>query len=223
MTTTLDRARLEAAAVCLERGALALFPTETFFGLGCDARNARATGLVYQAKGRVATKPLPLVACSADMVARFCDLRGVPDALLALWPAPLTLVVPLLRPLAPPLADQNGCVAIRVSPHPVPAALSRLLGAPVTATSANRQGETPARHARDICPLLKTRAALVDLGPEPCGGLASTIVRPEPGRSMSVLRLGAFSLQDLERACPGIEIVAARQPQGRAAGKSPRE
>ena len=210
MTTTLDRAHLEAAAVCLEKGAIALFPTETFFGLGCDARNAHATALVYQAKGREATKPLPLVAQSADMVARFCDMRGVPDGLLALWPAPLTLILPAVRPLAPPLLDAGGRVAVRVSPHPVPTTLSLLLDAPITATSANLQGGVPAVRSRDIVPDLSARAILVDAGPAPSGGLASTIVRPERDGSLVVLRKGAFPLETLRCVGPRLVLPAAK-------------
>ncbi|HIW00977.1 MAG TPA: L-threonylcarbamoyladenylate synthase [Candidatus Desulfovibrio intestinipullorum] len=166
----------------LEQGSCLIYPTETFFGLGCDARNAEAVAQIYQAKGRTATKPLPLIAASTAMVAELCDMRAVPDSLLRLWPRPLTLVLPAKVPFPKPLLDSRGCVAIRVSTHPVAAALSAHVG-PLTATSANRQGMPPARFAQDLDPLLTKELPVLDLPPEPCGGRASTIISfPGQGR-----------------------------------------
>lgn len=174
-------AALLKAVRILGQGSCLIYPTETFFGLGCDARNAEAVAQIYQAKGRTATKPLPLIAASLAMVAELCDVRAVPEAVLRLWPGPLTLVLPAKVPFPAPLLDTRGCVAIRVSTHPVAAALSAEVG-PLTATSANRQGLPPARFARDLDPRLTKELPVLDLPPEPCGGLASTIVSfPAPG------------------------------------------
>src|SRR6201747_951265 len=88
-------AALAAAARCLRVGGLVAFPTETVYGLGADAANARAVAGIYAAKGRPSFNPL--IAHVADLatarrIARF-DSRALALA-EAFWPGPLTLVLP---------------------------------------------------------------------------------------------------------------------------------
>ena len=129
------------------------FPTETFYGLGCCADQAVAVARVYQAKRRPVHMPLPLLAGSLDLLRPYVTLEQAPEALLtAFWPGPLTVVLtarltPLegRRPLAPQLVNPKGKAAVRLTPHPLAAQLSRLAGAPLTASSANISGQAAAR------------------------------------------------------------------------------
>ncbi|MDO5536736.1 MAG: L-threonylcarbamoyladenylate synthase [Desulfovibrionaceae bacterium] len=186
----------------LKEGGCLVYPTETLFGLGCDALNADAVAAIYQAKERSATKPLPLIAADVSMAARFCRLDHVPRALLDLWPGPLTLLLPAAAPFAAPLVDARGRVALRVSAHPGARALVRGLGRPMTATSANRSGRAAADDIAALDPLIVERIGLVaDLPPHPAGGLPSTIVSvPEDGGGCTVRlhREGAVSASTLE-------------------------
>ena len=143
------------------------------------------------------------------MVQDLCDLSRVPEPLLALWPAPLTLVVPVrkayLAKVVPSLLDAKGCVAIRVSSHPVPRALSRLLGAPITATSANVAGHEPVTAAGLLEAEIRAEGFLLDLPPAPSGGLPSTILSfPEQGK-ICLVREGALPRSMLE--VPGCTLA----------------
>ncbi len=204
---------LSAAADLLRQGRLVVIPTETYFGLAADALSARAVASIYQAKGRSATKPLPLIAASRAMAEAFCDLSGVPGCLAAFWPGPLTLVLPARAPFPAPLLDARGCVALRVPGHPAARALSALLGKPLTATSANLQHGEPVTRAGDLVPDLLARTGMVlDLPPAPAGGAPSTILSfPEPGRAR-LHREGAVSRRRLAQA--GLRFTDDPGPSG---------
>ncbi len=90
-----DRGAVEVCARCLEGGGLVAFPTETVYGLGCDATNAQAIARLYLAKGRPSFNPL--IAHVADLSAARKIARFNADAeqlAKAFWPGPLTLVLP---------------------------------------------------------------------------------------------------------------------------------
>src|ERR1700688_688657 len=92
-----DRAGIEAAARILREGGLVAFPTETVYGLGADATDARAVARLYEAKGRPAFNPL--IAHVADLASarRAGEFTPLAEKLAAeFWPGPLTLVVPAM-------------------------------------------------------------------------------------------------------------------------------
>lgn len=198
-------ASLDDAARLLRAGGLAACPTETYFAVACDALNSAAVDRVYQAKGRLATKPLPLACADLDMaLAVTQELPGgggeaVHPAFFAFWPGPLTLVLAARAGLFnPKLVDARGKIALRVTPHPAARALARAVGGPLTATSANLQGRPPARLAGELDPaLLAHLDGVLDAGPEPQGGLPSTIVEPLGGLKARLVREGAVSARAL--------------------------
>lgn len=185
----------------LKEGGPLIYPTETFFGLGCDAMNAAAVAVIYQAKQRSATKPLPLIAADVNMARKFCDLSGIPARLLTFWPGPLTVLAKASEPFPPALMDEEGRVAIRVSGHPVACALSRGLDRPITATSANLSNHDPASSAAGLDPDIVARVGLVaDLPPAPAGGVPSTIVSMLANGCVCVHRQGAITCEALVNA-----------------------
>ncbi|MFZ0117359.1 MAG: L-threonylcarbamoyladenylate synthase, partial [Xanthobacteraceae bacterium] len=176
--TPAEEAAIADAARVLRAGGLVAFPTETVYGLGADAANALAVAKLYAAKGRPSFNPLiahVLDASAARVLGRF-DRNA--EQLAALWPGPLTLVVP--RAPACPVADLATAgldtIAVRVPSHPVARALLAALPGPIVAPSANRSGHvspTTAAHVRDD---LAGRIDLIlDGGAAPVG-LESTIV-----------------------------------------------
>jgi L-threonylcarbamoyladenylate synthase len=176
---TADRDAIAAAARALEAGALVAFPTETVYGLGADARNARAVARLYAAKGRPAFNPL--ICHVADRAA--AERLGRFDAAAArlaqaFWPGPLTLVLPKAAGCTVAALATAGLdtVAVRVPDHPVAAALIREFGGPVVAPSANRSGHLSPTAAQHVLADLRGRIDLVlDGGATPLG-LESTIV-----------------------------------------------
>ena len=172
------------------------FPTETFYGLGCCADQAVAVARVYQAKRRPVHMPLPLLAGSLDLLRPYVTLEQAPEGLTPLEGR---------RPLAPQLVNPKGKAAVRLTPHPLAAQLSRLAGAPLTASSANISGQAAARvpeelDERLLAALTGPDDGVVVSGPAPAGGVPSTIVEPLAGTDLRVLRLGAVSLEALKAA-----------------------
>lgn len=154
----LDRARraasLAAAVRILKRGGVVVVPTETSYGMAADALHPRAVARVRRLKGR-GDKPMALMASSATMVRTFFHVEPLAGRLMRRhWPGPLTLILPMRLPagrqgdrrLARAGLSTDGAAGVRVPSHAVPRALSRALGRPIVATSANRSG-APAAHA----------------------------------------------------------------------------
>jgi L-threonylcarbamoyladenylate synthase len=177
-----DDAAVARAAAAIARGEVVAYPTETFYGLAADPRNAEAIERVFAAKGRRSDEPLPLIVSDIEQVERwFGGLAPHAKALARrFWPGPLTLVLPLsgesLRTLPSNLTAGRANVAVRVPAHPLARALALAAGGAITSTSANPSGTPPASTADEVLRTLADRIALViDGGPTP-GGAPSTIV-----------------------------------------------
>ncbi len=201
-----------------------IFPTETFYGLGCLAADAAAVARIYQLKQRPVQRPLPLLAADAAQAGAVVRLEAAPPELVArFWPGPLSLLLPARPGLPAPLVsagpgDEGGAAgkaALRVSPHPLAVRLARLAGGALTASSANLSGRAPARRLEELDPeLLAALAELGDLGgllpavsdaEQPSGGAPSTLAEPLPpggdGRPrLRLLRAGAVSARALAEA-----------------------
>jgi L-threonylcarbamoyladenylate synthase len=186
-----DDAGLQEAARLLRAGALVLYPTESYYGAAVAALDPAAVARLVQAKGRAADSPLPLILPDRGALSRV--VARVPPAARALmdqhWPGPLTLVLSAHQGLAPALVGPRG-VGVRLSPHPVAAGLARRLGAPLTATSANRAGEPPPRTVAEAEAALPAAAAVLDGGATP-GGPASTVLAVAADGHVTLLRAGA--------------------------------
>ena len=115
---------LAQAAEFLRSGGALVFPTETFYGVGCLAANADAVARVYQLKRRPVHKPLPLLAAHAAQVDEVAELAAMPRGLLSFWPGPLTVLLPARPCLPPALVNGEGLAAVRVTPHPLAAQLA---------------------------------------------------------------------------------------------------
>lgn len=189
---------LDAAVEAIARGKLVVLPTDTVYGVGCDAFNPAAVSAVLAAKGRGRQVPPPVLIASAGDLPRLASLiPPVADALVgAFWPGPLTLVVTARPELAWDLGETNGTVALRVPNHPTALALLKRTG-PLAVTSANRTGQAAATTAAEAETALGHAVAVIlDAGASPLGA-ASTIVDVS-GERPRVLRMGAVSIADLE-------------------------
>jgi len=184
----IDADTLARAADTIVRGDVVAYPTETFYGLAADPRNADAIEKVFIAKGRRSEEPLPLIASDIDTVQRWFGALAPRAAQLAhrFWPGPLTLVLPLPLPSAPTpspslslpsnLTAGRSNIAVRVPAHPLARALAQAAGGVITSTSANLSGQPPVSTADEVLRTIGPRIAIVvDGGPTP-GGAPSTIV-----------------------------------------------
>jgi L-threonylcarbamoyladenylate synthase len=213
----IKRAAGEAAAL-LRGGDVAAVPTETVYGLACDALNADAAGKVFAAKERPSFDPLIVHVADASWIGALSDVGGPAGSLAhelaaAFWPGPLTMVLPA-KDIVPDLVRSGlPTVALRCSEHPVMAAVIDELGRPIAAPSANRFGRISPVTAEHVMEELGGRIPLV-LDGGPCRhGLESTIVAVED-RRLVLLRPGPVTAEALERFAPveratGGGVVAA--------------
>ena len=217
---------LAQAARFLRAGGVLIFPTETFYGMGCLAAHAEAVARVYQLKCRPVHKPLPLLAAHAAQVDDVAELAAMPKGLAAFWPGPLTVLLPARACLPQALVNAEGQVAVRVTPHPLAARLAVEAGGALTASSANLSGGEAVRNPQQLDPALldalqqmaqeipmpasgkdfmHNQQPILLGGPPPAGGLPSTVVEPlgcakEGAGRLRVLRAGAVSVAELVAA-----------------------
>jgi L-threonylcarbamoyladenylate synthase len=200
VTERLGPDALDRAAALLRSGALVAFPTETVYGLGADARDARAVAAVFEAKGRPHFNPL--ICHFPDAEAAFAEV--IPDdrarALAeAFWPGPLTLVLPRRPTCRIDLLAGAGLdtLAVRVPAHPLALALLRAAAVPVVGPSANRSGQVSPTTAEHVLDGLAGRiAAVLDGGP--CVvGVESTVLDLAAGGA-ALLRHGGVPVEAIE-------------------------
>ena len=137
---------LREAVETLRRGGVILYPTDTVWGLGCDATCSEAVRRIDEIKRRADSKALiTLVGDVADFSRYVSDVPDIALSLIELSAKPLTIVYDKGVNLAPELLSADGSVGIRVSRERFSSQLCRKLRRPVVSTSANRSGEaTPA-------------------------------------------------------------------------------
>jgi L-threonylcarbamoyladenylate synthase len=182
-------AAVAAVREALSRHGVIALPTETFYGLAVDPYDETAVARVFAIKGRDAAKALLVVVADvaqAEGVAALDEVRRA--ALAALWPAPLTVVLPARRPLA----AAGATVAVRVPAHPLLRSLLARVG-PLTATSANRGGAPPCAAATAVRDALADDVDLILDGGPTAGGSPSTLVDWTGDRPL-LLRPGAFAV-----------------------------
>lgn len=188
---------VEEAVDLLRRGEVVALPTETVYGLGADALDARACAKVFEAKNRPLSDPLIVHLPDRGWLEKLAE---APPAALrlaeAFWPGPLTLVVPR-RDLVPDIVTAGqGTVAARISAHPVFQEVISGLGRPIAAPSANRFGRiSPTRAEHVVAELDGNIPLIVDGGP--CEhGLESTIVLVREN-ALEILRHGPVTAEAL--------------------------
>jgi L-threonylcarbamoyladenylate synthase len=196
-----DPAAIARAADVLRGGGLVAFPTETVYGLGANALDARAVAGIFEAKGRPAFNPLIVHAANVSAV-RALVARWPPaaDTLAArFWPGPLTLVLPKAPAIPHIVTGGLDDVAVRIPAHPVALALLRACGLPIAAPSANRSTEISPTTAEHVTKALGDRVALVLDGGPTTVGIESTVL-DLAGERPRLLRPGMVTVRELEAA-----------------------
>jgi L-threonylcarbamoyladenylate synthase len=191
-------ASLSRASRVLLAGGLVAFPTESFYGLGADATNERAIRRLILVKGRGGDRPVLLLIDSPDRLHRYVEgVSPLAERLMkAFWPGGLTLVFKALPTVSSLLTAGTGKIGIRLSSHPVPTALARAIGVPVTGTSANLSNAPPCLTAREVLNSIGSGVDLILDGGATAGGMGSTVldVTVDPPR---IVREGLVSRTQL--------------------------
>ena len=178
------------AADMIRDGLVVAYPTDTLYGLAVDPRNAVAVRRLFELKGRPETSALTLIAADAMQARLVGEMTADADRLAARWwPGPLTIVVRARPGLAMETLAGGLTVGVRVPDQAVARALAEAVGFCITATSANRSGDTPASTAAGVDEALPIVDAILD-GGRSRGGPPSTIVDAAQD-DVTLIRAGA--------------------------------
>lgn len=144
--------RLREAARCLDGGGLVACPTEAVYGLSCDPRNGEAVMRLLGLKQRPIEKGLILIGARFEHISPY--LGPIAPALLTrirrTWPGPHTWLMPAAADCPPWLRGAHASIAVRITAHPLAAALCDAFGGALVSTSANVHGHAPARTALQV-------------------------------------------------------------------------
>ena len=192
---------LAEAVQVLRDGGIILYPTDTVWGLGCDATNPEAVRKVFAIKRRDDSKSLVLLASDLDMVAKYVKaVPGIAVDLVEVNDAPMTLIYPeglisqVGKPdrfhLAPETVAEDGSVGIRIPMMEFCRDLAFRLGRPLVSTSANISGEPTPKSFREVTEPIRaavdyTVPAFLEKG---ATGKASQIIKVGYGGEVEIIR-----------------------------------
>jgi L-threonylcarbamoyladenylate synthase len=188
---------LDLAVTLLRQGGIVAFPTETYYGLAVDPDCAVAVNKLYRVKKRQKDKPLLVLIEKMEQLETVA--QEVPPVYLPLikkyWPGPLTLVFQAQKNINQLITGNTGTVGVRISPHPIAQELVRLMEKPITATSANISGFSPARSSQEVFEMFGDTVDYVVDGGKTKAGLCSTILGIRRGR-LFIIRHGQIDLSE---------------------------
>lgn len=142
---------IELALEVLRRGGLILYPTDTVWGIGCDATNAEAVQRIYSLKESTDKKSMLVLCGNADMVVRYVNKApGIAFEVMEMATRPLTLILPGAVGLAENLIPEEGTLGVRVPDHDFCQRLLYKFGRPIVSTSANISGEATPRNLAEV-------------------------------------------------------------------------
>ena len=173
---------IAAALDVLKRGGVILYPTDTVWGIGCDATNEAAVARVFEIKRRSEAKSLVLLASDLDMVAK--HVREIPSIaidLVEVNDAPMTIIYPGAQYLAPNVVAEDGSVGIRIPMNDFGVQLVRKLRRPLVSTSANISGEDTPSCFAEISPEIVSAVDYV---------VPAALERDSTGRASQIIKLG---------------------------------
>jgi len=188
------------AAKLLRAGELVVLPTDTVYGLAAAASNEAAVRRLYAVKARQPDKPLPLLIANTVEASAVAEVPPLAQKLMSrFWPGGLTIVFRKQQGFRSAALAKQETVALRVPDHDLVRDIIRLLGEPITGTSANRSGSRAPVSAAETAFQLGDMVAMVIDGGRAPGGVESTVVDVSEG-GPRLVREGAVSRDEIEEA-----------------------
>lgn len=192
--------QIEKAIQVLKDGGVIVYPTETSYGLGCDASNEKAVARIFVMKGRAAEKGLPVIIDSKQSVQNYVEFSILARQLSErFWPGALNIIAPVVpNSIIADSCSMNGTQSVRLSHHPFASILAKRLGKPIVATSANVSGKDAIYSVKDVQKVFADQPDKPDLVID--GGVlpdlpASTSVKVI-GSKLEILRQGRIDVSD---------------------------
>lgn len=134
----------------LKQGGIILYPTDTIWGLGCDATNAEAVKRVYEIKQRADQKSMLVLLDDAGKIASYADVPEIALDLIEVSDKPTTIIYPNAKRLAANLIAEDGSIGIRITREEFTRSLLFRFNRPIVSTSANLTGEPAPRYFEEI-------------------------------------------------------------------------
>ena len=191
---------IKKAAQYILDGQVIAYPTETIYGLGADVFNRKAVKKIYDLKARDYGLPIAILVSSTQMLREL--VTAIPERAEALmrryWPGPLTILFEVNEKFPKSLVTNTGKVGVRISSHPIVAALVAQAGRPITTTSANLSGFPPSLNVKHLQKYFGEKIpCIVDGGEcEPSRGSTVVDVTQE---TMRIIREGTIPAEEIIR------------------------
>lgn len=187
----IDKEDLNKALETLKSGGLILYPTDTIWGIGCDATNPDAVEKIFALKGRDKGKSMIILLGNDYQLEGY--VKDVPDVAYELIEAtdkPLTIIYSNAKNLAENVVAQDGSIGIRIVQHPFCEQILQRFRKPIVSTSANISGEISARNFSEISEeIINGVDYVVKFGQqEQANGTASTIMKLDPSGKFEFIR-----------------------------------
>ncbi|MDY3846037.1 MAG: L-threonylcarbamoyladenylate synthase [Eubacteriales bacterium] len=202
--------KLKEAGKIIRSGGLVVFPTETVYGLGGDATNPTAADKIYAAKGRPSDNPLIIHIAEPSDADKYTYTRDIYYRLAEKFmPGPITVVMPSRENVASTVRASLPTVAVRCPVNPIAHALIKESGVPIAAPSANLSGSPSPTCGKHVIDDMRGRVDMIIDGGHSDIGVESTIVKLEDDDSLTLLRPGAVTLEDLRTITDRVNVADA--------------
>src|SRR6478609_6554975 len=174
----------------IQKGGIILYPTDTVWGIGCDATNAEAIAKIYKLKQRVETKSMIVLMNGEKMMYNvFKDIPEVAWQILDLSEKPTTLILDSPRNVAPNIIAEDKTLAVRLVKEPFCFKLMERMKKPLVSTSANISGQPTPKSFKEISPeIIKGVDYVVNLHHDKINTKASTIIKLTNDSQVKVIR-----------------------------------
>ena len=195
LKVTCNNEGIEKIARIIEKGGIAIFPTDTVYGMGCNPYNEEAVKKIYKIKSRTKLKSLPVLAYSLDIVKEITLIDKFTEKIIEkYWPGPLTLILKLTDQKLKKSLKLENKIAVRIPDSKCTLKLlekCRLL----VGTSANISGNSSYTNSNDCIKNIKNYDIFLDGGTITSKG-ESTIIEIENGE-IKIIREGALKVEDI--------------------------
>jgi len=185
------RDEVKKAFEVLQGGGIILYPTDTIWGIGCDASNTEAIQKIFALKHRAAEKSMIILLDTENKLESYVrEVPAVAYDLIEFAENPLTLVMPGAKNISPALIAEDGSVGVRVSKHPFCQQLIQRLRKPLVSTSANISGEpSPQNFSQISAEIIAGVDYVVDIDQHDLSiKKPSTIMRIDPSGMFEFIR-----------------------------------
>jgi L-threonylcarbamoyladenylate synthase len=159
-----SREAIEEAVGVIKRGGTIIYPTDTVYGLGCDATNGEAVKKVFKIKKRPEDKPVPILISDLEMVKQLAYFdKKTKKILLSIWPGPVTALLEKKSVLPELVSAGKQTIALRIPDYKITHYIVAKCGAPLVATSANITGQPPSNKISEVLAQFENSAYKPDL------------------------------------------------------------